>query len=337
MTWREWWRRVAASIGRGPSEADLQEELQFHRDMLEAQQRSAGAASADAKRQARLLLGGPSQIAEQWRDQRELPAVDMLRQDLTYGLRMLRRSPGFTAAAIVTLAVGIGANTSIFSVVNAVILRPLPYVDPDRLVTVGDREADGMSSNVDFTTASDLRSRSHALQSLALMRTWQPTLVTGGEAERIPAVRVSWDYFGMMGVRPALGRDFRPDDDRPDHWRVVIVSDSLWRRRFGADPAAVGRLITMNDREYRIVGVLPPGFEPLDAARYYVRAQMWAPIGYDMTTPDACRGCRHLRAFARLAPGVTVAQATADLNAIREQLRSEYPTKYERGSVAVVP
>jgi putative ABC transport system permease protein len=218
-----------------------------------------------------------------------------------------------------------------------VLLRQLPYTQPDRLVTVGDRGADGMSSNVGFTTVVDWRTRSRTFESLALMRSWTPTLVVAGEAERLPAVRVSWNYFEMMGVRPVLGRGFVADDDRPDHWRVVLLSDQLWRRRFGADPSIVDRTIVMNDRQYRVVGVMPASFEPLDAARYYQRAELWAPIGYDVSTPDACRSCRHLRAFGRLKQGVTVAQAAAEMNTIREQLRREHPNDYEAGTIAVVP
>jgi hypothetical protein len=184
---------------------------------------------------------------------------------------------------VVTLALGIGANTAIFSVVDAVLLRPLPYADPDRLVTVGDRNAEGFSTNIGFATLHDFRERSRSFEQLALMRGWGPTLFVNGEAEALEAVRVSWNYFRMMGVSPALGRDFTAADDRPDHWRVLLLSDSLWRDRFGADPSIVGRSITMNDRQYQVIGVMPPSFEPLDSIRYYdSRAELWAPIGYDL-------------------------------------------------------
>ena len=163
------------------------------------------------------------------------------------------------------------------------LLRPLPYPEPERLVTIGDRTPAGFSQNVGFATVLDWRERSRSFEQLAMMRSWMPTLVTNGEAERLPAVRVSWNYFEMMGVRPALGRGFTADDDRPDHWRVLLLSDALWRRRFGGDPAVVGRTVVMNDREYRVIGVMPPTFEPLDAERYYnASAEMWAPIGYDL-------------------------------------------------------
>ena len=124
----------------------------------------------------------------------------------------------------------------------------------------------------------------------------------------MPAVRVSWNYFDMMGVRPALGRGFTAEDDRPNDWRVLLLSDRLWRRRFGADPSIVGRTLVMNDRDYRIVGVMPASFEPLDAERYYnATAEIWAPIGYDLNGDSSCRSCRHLRGFGRLKRGVTVA------------------------------
>jgi len=334
---RERWNRLRGWLGLGRRDEEFAEELRFHQEMLEEQHRAHGMDDAGARRAARLELGGLPQLRERWRDQRGLPGLEMLRQDVRYGLRMLARAPGFTAAAVLTLALGIGANTAIFTVVDAVLLRQLPFADEDRLMTVGDATSDGMSANVGFTTVLDWRARSRMFESFALMRTWMPTLIMSGEAERVPAVRVSWNYFAMMGVRPAQGRTFTADEDRPDHWRVVLLSDGLWRRRFGADRAIVGRTIVMNDREYRVIGIMPASFEPLDAEHYYQRAELWAPIGYDASMADACRGCRHLRAFGRLARGVTPAQASAEMNAIREQLRREHPDDYDAGAIALVP
>ena len=341
MTFRELAVRVAAAIGinrGGRREAELAQELRFHQEMLEERHRAAGLDPQAARRAARLELGGGAQIAEQWRDQRSLPFVDTLRQDLRYGLRMLRRAPGFTAAALLTLTLGIGANTAIFTVVDAVLLRPLPYPAADRLVTVGDRTDDGYSTNVGFATMADWRERSRSFDHLALMRTWQPTLVVEGEAERLAAVRVSWNYFDMLGVRPALGRGFTEADDHENTWRVLLLSDTLWRRRFNGDPSVVGRTIAMNDRQYRIIGVMPPTLEPLNEMRYYkVAADVWAPIGYELGGDSACRGCRHLRGFGRLKAGVSRGEAAAEMNAIREQMRPEHPQEYEAGSIALVP
>jgi putative ABC transport system permease protein len=338
MRFRELLARAGGAVGFGRRDRELGQELRFHLEMLEEGHRARGLDPAAARRAARLELGGDAQIAEAWRDQRSLPILETLWQDLRYGVRMLRRTPGFTAAALVTLALGIGANTAIFTIVDAVLLRPLPYAEPHRLVTVGDRNPEGFSSNVGFATVLDWRERSRSFEQLAMMRSWMPTLVTNGEAERMPAVRVSWNYFDMMGVRPALGRGFTADDDRPEHWRVLLLSDALWRRRFGADPAIVGRTVVMNDREYRVIGVMPSSFEPLDAERFYnASAELWAPIGYDLNGDSSCRSCQHLRGFGRLKRGVTVADATAEMNAIREQMRREHPGDYDAGTIALVP
>src|SRR5262249_10753407 len=148
-------------------------------------------------------------------------ASDLCR-DVAYAARLLARAPGFAAAAIVTLAIGIGANCAIFSLVNAVVLRPLPYADPDRLVVVGERDRDGRTGNVGYLTFLDWRERTHAFDDMALIRDWTPTLVTKGEPERVNGMRVSANYFRMLGIRPALGRDFTPGEDRPDRWRVVL-------------------------------------------------------------------------------------------------------------------
>ena len=331
----EWIARAAGIFRRRPS--DLGDELAFHREMAEERLRASGHSPEEAHRLAAIEVGGAAQIAEVYEDQRRIPWLETLAQDTRYGLRMLKRTPGFTTAAVLTLAIGIGANTAIFSVVDAVLLRPLPYADPERLVAVGDRAADGLPTNVDFLTVMDWKARSKSFEHLVLMRSWQPTLVVDGEAERLPAVRVGWNYFDMMGARPALGRTFREDDDRPNHWRVLMLSDALWRRRFNADPNVVGRTVKMNDREYRVIGVMPPSFEPLDAARFYnASAELWAPVGYDASTRDACRGCQHLRAFGRLKAGVSIDEATAEMNAIREQMRQELPNEYTAGSIAVV-
>jgi putative ABC transport system permease protein len=338
MTVRELVARTVGALGFGRKDRDLSAELEFHRDMLEAHHRARGLDPTAARRAARIDLGGEAQISEAWRAQAGLPFLETLRQDMRYGFRMLRRAPGFTAAALLTLGLGIGANTAIFTIVDAVLLRPLPYADPDRLVTVGDRTPGGYSSSVGFSTVLDWRQRSRTFESFAMMRSWLPTLVTNGEAEQVPAVRVSWNYFEMLGVRPSLGRPFTANDDRPDQWHVLLLSDRLWRRRFGADPAVVGRTLTMNDREYRVIGVMPPTFEPLsEESGYNTRAELWAPIGYDRNGDSSCYSCQHLRAFGRLKPAVTISDATVEMNAIREQMRRQFPDQFDSGSIAVVP
>jgi len=259
-------------------------------------------------------------------------------QDLRIAVRTLRKTPGFTAVALMTLALGIGANAAIFSVLDAVMLKPLPYAAGERLVMVGDRPSGGGSpGNVGFATYEDLRDRNRTFASIAAIRNWQPTLVTDGVAERIPAMRVTANYFAMLGARPALGRDFLPEEDRPDSWRVLLLSDGLWRRSFGADPSVVGRVVRLGGQSFRIIGVMPSDFQPLVSARYYTPAALWAPVGYDRSLEYACRSCQHLKAIGRLAPGVTVAQASADLDRVRRLLAAEYPAEYPAGNMEAVP
>ncbi len=335
MTFRELLLRLGSAFGLGVRDRDLADELAFHRDMLEQKHRERGLDADSARRVARVELGGDAQTAEAWRDQHGLPFLETLRQDVVYGCRILRRSPGFTAAALLTLTLGIGANTAIFTVVDAVLLRPLPFADPDRLVVAGDRNADGSLSGVGLGTIADWRERSRSFDQLAMVRLWMPTLVTDAEAEQLPAARVSWNYFAALGVRPALGRDFTVIDDREDGWHVVLLSDRLWRRRFSADPGMVGRTITLNDQPFRVVGVMPSSFESLDSQRYFnAAAEVWAPMGNDQAN---CRvRCRPIVGVGRLRAGVHPDAAADELNRIREELRREHPADYAAGSVSVV-
>jgi putative ABC transport system permease protein len=334
---REWLSRTFGFVRRRGADRELDDELRFHLAMTEEQLRKGGMQPDDARREARLRLGGHAQISEAYADQRTLPRLESWVQDIRFGIRMSRRSPGFTIAALLTLGLGVGANTAIFSIVHAVLLRPLPFSEPENLFVVGDRDDNGGANNIGFTTFRDFQARNQTFESMALMRTWSPTLVAGGEAERLQAVRVTWQFFSMLGVRPSLGRDFREEEDRPDRRRVLILADSLWKRRFGADPAVIGRTVKMNDVNFQIIGVMPPDFESLVAARFYVPAQIYSLVGYDVSEPDACRSCQHLKAFGRIKHGVSREQAVADLNAIRGQLKSEYPTTYPPGEMTAVP
>jgi putative ABC transport system permease protein len=334
---RLWLSRVAGFLGIRRAKRDLEDEMKFHLEMTEQELRRRGMRPDDARREARLMLGGVTQISEAYAEQRTLPRLESWIQDTRLAVRMLMRSPGFALAALLTLGLGIGANTAIFSIVHAVLFRPLPFAEPERLVVVGDRDNDGNASNMGFTTFVDIRERSHTFETMAMMRSWAPTLVVSGEAERLQAVRVTAQFFSMLGVHPALGRDFRADEDRPDRRRVLILTDGLWRRRFGADPTVIGRTVKMNDASFQIVGVMPPDFESLVAARFYVPAQIYSLVGYDIAEADACRTCQHLKAFGRIKRDVSHKQAVADLNAVRAQLRSEHPADYRPAEMTAVP
>lgn len=334
---RELGARIIAFLTRARQrDGGLRDELRFHVEMMEEDLRRQGMDGASARREAKLRLGGAAQIVEAYDDQRTLPQLETVLQDVRYACRTLGRTPGFTAAALVTLALGIGANAAIFTVAHTILLRPLPYADPQRLVAFGDRAADGLPTNIGYQTFADFRDQNRAFEQVAAIRSWQPTLVTT-EAERLNAMRVSWNFFAMLGARPAIGRDFRREDDRPDHWRVLVLSDGLWRRRFGANPGVIGRTVRMNDQNYEIVGVLPASFEPLLSAYFYKPADLWAPLGYDGTLPYACRSCQHLRAVGRIRPGVTPELATVDLERVRAGLMRAFPREYPAGGMAAMP
>jgi len=259
-----------------------------------------------------------------------------LLHDLRYGSRMLIRHRAATVIAVVTLALGIGANTAIFGVVNAVLLRPLPYRDSDRLAVVSTNEdKDGALGNTGYATFVDWRERSRSFERMVVIRSWGGTITGQGEPEVIRGLRVSADYFKLLGVNPALGRDFRAEEDRLDTRFVVVIGHSLWQRRFNSDPQVVGKQLVLSDQPFTIVGVMPPGFTDLLAANFHGGAEVWAPVGYDITQPFACRSCQHLKAIARLKPDVTLAQARAEMSAIMNVMAREHPKTYATPAIGV--
>ncbi len=260
-------------------------------------------------------------------------------QDLRYALRGLRRSPGFTATAVATLALAIGANTAIFSVVRGVLLRPLRFAHPDRLMVLRERDQDGDTTNTGYATYVDWRTRSRSFADMAVAADWMPKLSasSGTAAERIEGMRVSQSFFGLLGVRPALGRDFLASEDVRGANRVVVLTDGLWRRRFGADPAIAGKTIQLGETAYLVAGVLGPDFETVFSSDPTKRTEIFSPLGYDTGLSQACRTCRHLRTIGRLKDGVTVAQATGEMNAISAALLREHPTEYPAAGVLVKP
>ena len=251
--------RALSSWRRGLWEKELDDELASHLDMHVADNVRAGLTPEEARRQAILKLGGVEQTKELYRDRRRFPFLDTIVQDGRLALRMMRRSPGLTASALLVLALGIGANTVMFSVVNTVLLRPLPYPDPARLQLVrpvDEKRSPQPAAPPDYYT---LRERNHSFESLSAFYS-RPFDVTGGaEPERIRALIVSSDFFRTLRLAPAIGRDFRPGDERWGDHRVVVLTDAFWRRRYGADPAILGRQIVLDAEPYAVVGILPAG------------------------------------------------------------------------------
>jgi putative ABC transport system permease protein len=261
-----------------------------------------------------------------------------LLQDVRYGCRVLRRSPGFTIIAVLALALGIGATSVIFSVIDAVILKPLPYRDPQRLVQLWMRFTGiGIPNDQNWVSAPEFMDlqQNHSFEQLAAIDDASVNVSIGGLPERIPAAVVSPSFFPLLGVQAQVGRVFLPEEGRLGRQRVVLLSDGLWRRRFGADPAVLGRSLVMNEQSYRIVGVLPRGFH------FSQDAEMWTPLAFTANdlSPDN-RGSHGLRVIARIKPGLSLEQARADMAVVSQRIidqNPKYPYKFYHFGVIVVP
>ena len=255
-------------------------------------------------------------------------------QDLRYALRVLSRTPGFTAVALLTLALGIGANTAIFTVVNALVLRPLPYGEPNRLVMVWqDWRARGGPQDEWASPGNfaDWRTKKDLFEDVAAIGGWRPTLTGGTEPEPVPGEQVAHEYFRILGVAPALGRDFRTEDDVPNAPRVALLGDSLWKRRFGGDRAIVGRIITLSGEAHEVIGVLPAGIRPVVNAQ----AEIWRPLRINTATPS--RGSVTLRVVGKLAAGLDPERAQAAASTLARQLQTQYPDYNEKVDFFIQP
>jgi putative ABC transport system permease protein len=318
--WRHLTHGLRALTRRSAAAREVADEVAHYLEEATAAHRARGLSPAEARRAARLELGSAATAVEQqvrevgWED-----LVATLAADLRYAARRLRAAPGFTAIAVLTLGLGIGATTAIFSAIDPVLIAPLPYPHADGIATIWDTGPDRSRLDVTFGTVAELGERSRSFEAIAALKPWRPTLIGGAEPERLDGQRVGWSYFRVLGVAPALGEDFQASDDRLDGGRVVILSDGLWRRRFGADPAILGRPITLDGDPYAVIGVIPRGFENVLAPA----AELWTPLGYDLSQGRAWG--HHLRAVGRLAPGVGVARAARDLDAIARSPVAEFP------------
>ncbi len=349
------WKRLAReklpNLSADPArEAEILQEIADHLEDRHRQALASGLAPGQARRQVLSELSDPA-ATQRFRQADRRPAVspapppleanllESVVRDLGYAFRMLRRHPAFSLFAILVLGSGIAAAASVFAVVNAVLLRPLPYPEPERLILVGHGSTATRPGTLGFATLQDWEQQSRTLAGLAAVRSWAPTLQRESGAERLTGVRVGASYFSLLGVRPAIGRDFEPADDHPDSGSVVILSHALWRDRLGGDSGAVGRTLTLNGRGYQVIGVLPEGYRDVPSAHLYQEAEIWAPLAYDTSLPWACRSCQHLKALGRLRPEAVPDAAATELNAIHSRLKQQYPTDYaeeDRAAVATL-
>ncbi|MGB8522330.1 MAG: ABC transporter permease [Candidatus Acidiferrales bacterium] len=311
------------TFGKRRSDRELDDEVHSYVDLLAAEKMREGMNPEEARRAARLELGGVEQVKEQVREVRAGASLDSLLQDLRYGARMLRKNPGFTAVAVLTLALGIGMNTAIFSVVDTILFKSLPYPHSNRIVMIWDNSQQSRL-DVTFHTFRELTARSRSFEAAAVLQTWQPNLTSNAQPERLDGQSVSADYFRVLGIGPAFGRDFQPSDDASGSPKVVIISYGLWRSHFGADAAIFGRQITLDGELYTVIGVMPPQLETVLAPS----AQVWTPLRYDtrtITTPDAAEWGHHLRMVALLRSDTPSKKAARELNGIAAAPVSEFP------------
>jgi putative ABC transport system permease protein len=264
--------------------------------------------------------------------------METILRDLRYSARMLVKSPGFTAVAVLSIAIGIGANTTVFSVINAVLLKSVPYNHPSSLALVwGDSRTESSlrkHNQVSATDIADVRAQTTVLEDVATYTGWFPIMSGAGEAERIPAIQVGDGFFKIMKGAPMLGRVFTPEEQVDGKDFVIVLGHGLWQGRFGADPNIVGKSVMLNGRPYNIVGVMGPDFRPLPASLVAPEGQFYRPVAenYD----DEERDSRHLRAIARLKPGVTIEQAQSELSVIAQRIEQAHPLTNKGYGVAVV-
>jgi putative ABC transport system permease protein len=333
--------RLTGLFRRRFLDADLDAELRSHMEALTEENMRRGMSQEEACYAARREFGGVEQTKEVYRDQRSLPLLDTLAQDLRFGLRMLLKNPGFASVAILTLALGMGANTAIFSVVKAVLLRPLPFKDPAQLVRVNESVEHGGRSPVAYPNYLDWRAQNHAFEEMAAYADCEMILGGTEKAERVYCEQASDSYFPLLGVSAYLGRTFSPDEDStPMKHAVALIGYGLWERRYGSDPKIVGKAIHLNDYNYSIVGVLPKGF-----LGYSDSAEVWIPMKMrDAAWPQTAqydflhnRDIHYHKVLARLKPGITLASAQADMETIAAQLAKAYPKENRERGVLVSP
>lgn len=327
--------RLRCLFRRTAVENELDEELRFHLEQQVEKHTQSGLSHKEAQRRARLEFGGLEQAKEECRDARGLNFIDSLIQDLRFGLRMLRKSPGFTVVVVLTLALGIGANTAIFSVIYAVLLKALPYPQADRLAMVYEKVSlPNYQSDRNLASPgnySDWLAQNTVFDGMAAYKERSFNVTGTGEPLRVEGELVSAGFFSVLQVNAALGRVFLPGEDRPGSSHVIVIRDSLWRSLFGSDPHVLGKKILLDDQSYEIVGVMPPGFNFPDPDD-----EIWSPMALSPADLNN-RGSHFLHVFARLRPGVTLAHARTKMNLIARHLTELYPQSNTGQTVNILP
>jgi predicted permease len=321
--------RLYGLLRKNRIEREMEEEIRFHLRMRAREKIERGMRPEEAEREARRRFGNVGHLKDLGRDIKGGGFMETLLQDVRYGARMLLKSPGFTLVAVITLALGIGATTTIFSLVNGYLLRQLPYPDSERLVLINEISAQrGPMGGISFANLLDWREQNQVFTGIAAWSNGSYTLTGDGDPEQIPGSSISYNAFEVLGVSPVLGRTFRPEEDRPEHGLVVILGHGLWERRFGAKPEIIGQTITINDRPRTVIGVMPPEF------KFPEISELWLPLaldGFRVRRTDYSLAC-----VARLKPGVMLAQAQADMNSVARRIEEQNPVTNKAMGVSLI-
>ena len=322
--WRQLTRGLRALTNRSATDRDVTDEVQHYVDEATAAGIARGLAPDAARRAAHIEIGNLTTAREQVRSYGWENVAESTVADVRYAVRRLRSTPVFTTVATLTLALGVGATTAIFSVVNPILFEPLPYPNADLITSVAELTADGSRNDGTFAMYKAFVARTGAFDALAVLKPWQPTLTSREQPERLTGQRVSADYFRVLGRTPAIGRTFDAADDRPGGPNVVVLSDGLWRRRFTADRSIVGREVTLDDNPFVVLGVMPADFENVLAPD----AELWGPMQYEISQGRAWG--HHLRTIARLKPSVTTERAAREVHAVGQAVIAEQrPPSYD--------
>jgi putative ABC transport system permease protein len=313
------WRRLLFYWQRDQFDRDLAEEMKFHLELKVQENLQAGMTPTEARIVARRQFGNQTLLQERSREMWGFRSIETHWQDLRYGARMFLKQPGFTLIAVLTLALGIGANTAIFSVVNAVLLRPLPYTEPERLVWLWDTLPQLPTAPTSLPEFLDWKSQNQSFEYLSAFQGGNMFLDTGDGTQDTPVGLVTPEMFALFRVSPILGRTFTDEETLPGRFRVAVIGQAMWQSRFGSDPNVLGRTVELNGAPYEIIGVIPEGFS------FPNRAMLWRPLPIDPNQLD--RGPHYLRVVGRLKPSVTLAQAQTEMSALAARLSEQHPEK----------
>lgn len=332
---RAWLVRFAGLFRTSRADRELAAEIESHLQLHVDDNIRSGMTPDEARRQALLSLGGIERTKEAYRDRRGVPMIETLVRDLRHGMRGLMKSPSFALAAILILGLGIGVNTAIFTVVNAVVLRPLPFPEPDRIMRLWHTPpAQLFVGRAVFPLSPanflDWQEQSQSFERMAIYSARGRTITGQGEPDAVITGRASADLFPILGLQPLLGRGFTAEDDRAGGPQTVVLSDATWRTRFGADAGIIGRTVAINGEAHTVIGVVPQPPVLFD------RVQVWVPLAWT-AEERAIRANHNYSAIAKLAPGIDIARAQADLTTISKRLEEQYPADNKDWGARVLP